>query len=70
MPVWTRRLLLLVVTVVLALFVYMLIKGDGPGSGEVLVEATPDNGLNSGDIPVIAIWAVAQLALVVLWFRD
>ena len=69
MNVWLRRGLVLAVTIVLAVFTYMLLKGDGPGSGEVLVEATEDNGLNSGDVPVIAAWAVAQVSLAVLWFR-
>lgn len=69
MPARVRRLLLLTVTAVLAMFVYMLLKGDGPGSGEVLLEATQDNGLNTGDIPVISAWAIAQLSLAVLWFR-
>ena len=47
----------------------LLLAGHGPWSGEVLVSVTRHHGLNVGDLPVLAIWAIGTTACALLWQR-
>ena len=61
------RLVAAVATATLLTFLGMtLIKGDGPGSGRTVVTVTEGIGLNSGDIPVVAVWLVGIVACALL----
>jgi hypothetical protein len=55
-----------VVGLVLTGFTVLLLTGHYREEGPVLVTVTADHGLHSGDLLVIAGWAVSIVALVVL----
>ncbi len=61
-----RWLCTLVVGVVVSGFAFLLLTGRYLNRGRVLFLVTPDHGLHSGDLLVIAGWAVAMLALLTL----
>ncbi|WP_134766791.1 hypothetical protein [Nocardioides sp. 1609] len=65
-----NRVLLGVVVLVLTVLSLMLVKGDGPGSGEMLLAVTRQNGVNSGDLPIIGLWLVGVGCCGALWRRD
>jgi hypothetical protein len=49
-------LLALVISVLTAL----LIAGHGPWAGPTLIAFNPYRGINAGDVPVLALWAVGM----------
>ncbi|WP_137293702.1 hypothetical protein [Nocardioides dongxiaopingii] len=61
------RVLLGVVVLVLTALSLLLVKGDGPGSGEMLLGITRQNGVNSGDLPIIGLWLVGVGCCGALW---
>ncbi|QCW51849.1 hypothetical protein FE634_18135 [Nocardioides dongxiaopingii] len=63
------RVLLGVVVLVLTALSLLLVKGDGPGSGEMLLGITRQNGVNSGDLPIIGLWLVGVGCCGALWRR-
>ncbi len=65
-----NRALLLVVMAVLSLLTFVLLKGDGPGSGDVLLTVTRDNGVNQNDVPIIGLWLVGMGCCVAVWWRS
>lgn len=56
----------LVVGVVLTGVTLLLLAAHYPEEGRVLVTVTPEHGVHIGDLFVVAGWAVAMLALLVL----
>jgi hypothetical protein len=47
-------------------FAFLLLTGRYINDGEVVVALTANHGLHAGDLFVIAGWAVAMLALLIL----
>ncbi|WP_340537237.1 hypothetical protein [Nocardioides sp. GXZ039] len=66
----TNRLLIVLVMVVLTLLSLILLKGDGPGSGEMLIAFTQENGVNSRDLPILGLWLTGMVACGVLLWRE
>ena len=64
-----RWLCAAVVGVVVTGFAFLLITGHYLEEGPVLVSVVEDHGLHSGDVFVIAGWAVSIVALLVLVTR-
>jgi hypothetical protein len=56
----------LVVGAVLTLFAFLLVTGRYINDGPTVVRIVEDHGLHVGDLFVIAGWAVAMTALVLL----
>ena len=63
MPV-LRWLSALVVAVILSAFAVLLVTGRYVNDGPVLVALGADRGIHTGDLFVVAGWAVALLAVV------
>jgi hypothetical protein len=63
------RLLIAVVACVLTGLTTALLAGHGPWAGATVVRFGHSRGLNSGDLPVLAGWAVSMLACGALWRR-
>ncbi|MGY2067590.1 hypothetical protein [Blastococcus sp. SYSU DS0619] len=61
-----RWLCALVAGAVVTGFALLLVTGEYRNEGRVLVTVTRGHGLHSGDLLVLAGWAVAVLALVAL----
>ena len=60
---------MLVVGAVLSGFALLLVNGRYPNDGPVVIRFGPAHGLHAGDLFVLAGWAVAMVALVVLTTR-
>lgn len=67
LPTRTRRLLVVVSAAVLTFMAVTLVKGDGPDSGTTMLAFSDAYGVNTGDLPVLAVWAAGAVACVVLW---
>ena len=65
-----RRELALVVAAAMTGLMVLLIAGHGPWSGTVIWVISPTHGLNSGDLPVLGLWAVGMVATAMLARRD
>ena len=63
-----RAVVLMLATVVTMLAV-LLLAGHGPWSGSTIVELSDKHGLNTGDLPVLALWAVGLACCAWLWRR-
>ena len=61
-----RWLYVLVIGSVVTLFGFLLLTGQYISDGPVLISLTSDHGLHVGDVFVVATWAVAMAALVLL----
>ncbi|WP_129338052.1 hypothetical protein [Cellulomonas endophytica] len=57
---WTARAL---VAAVLTALAGLLVLGHGPYAGRHVLAVTVSHGVNSGDLVVLALWAVGVLAL-------
>lgn len=64
-----RWLLVAVVAGVVTALTLLLLAGHGPWSGRIVWQATPDHGLNTGDVPVLVFWGVGMLACLLLLRR-
>lgn len=64
-----RWLVVLLLVGVLTALTLMLLAGHGPWSGRTLWQVTPNHGLNTGDVPVLAFWGVGMLACLLLLRR-
>jgi len=64
-----RALSALVVAGVLSGFAFLLLTGRYRNDGPVLVTLSANHGLHAGDLFVIAGWAVAMVAVLVLTVR-
>jgi hypothetical protein len=64
---WSLLIIQLVVLTALAL---LLVRGDGPGSGEVLITLRGSHGVNSGDVPIVVLWVVGAAAAVLAHRRS
>ncbi len=62
----TRWLCALMVGAIVSGFAFLLLTGRYINDGEVVVALTANHGLHAGDLFVIAGWAVAMLALLIL----
>ncbi|WP_182524750.1 hypothetical protein [Nocardioides dongkuii] len=65
-----RSLLVLGVMTALTSLMLLLIAGHGPWAGEPLWQVSDSHGINTGDIPVLVIWAAGMLAAGLLLRRD
>ena len=61
-----RRLCALVVGAILSGFAFLLVTGDYINEGPVLVDVMRGHGLHSGDMLVMAGWALAMVSLILL----
>ncbi len=57
-----RSLLVLGVMTALTSLMLLLIAGHGPWAGEPIWQVSDNHGINTGDIPVLVIWALGMLA--------
>jgi hypothetical protein len=61
-----RWLCALVVGAILSGFAFLLVTGDYINEGPVLVDVMRGHGLHSGDMLVMAGWALAMVSLILL----
>lgn len=64
-----NRILVAGLAGLLSFFALTLMYGDGPGSGEVVWAPAAEHGVNTGDVPIIVLWAVGLVACGVLFRR-
>ncbi|ANH38234.1 hypothetical protein I601_1803 [Nocardioides dokdonensis FR1436] len=64
-----RRLIAIAVYLVTSVLALLLIAGHGPWAGRVLFRVSESHGFNTGDVPVILLWAAAMACCAALW-RD
>jgi hypothetical protein len=64
-----RSLCALLVAGIVSGFAFLLLTGDYVNDGPVVVAVTESRGLHAGDLFIIAGWAVAMAALVLLTRR-
>ena len=64
-----RWLVVMLVAGVITALTLMLLAGHGPWSGRTVWQVTPNHGLNTGDVPVLAFWGVGMLACLLLLRR-
>jgi hypothetical protein len=57
-----RYVLVGVVMTVLSCLAAILLRGDGPGSGDVLLALGDSHGINHGDVAILALWAIGMAA--------
>jgi hypothetical protein len=55
-----------VTALVVTVFAFLLLTGQYPNDGRVVVEVSRDHGLHQGDLFVIGAWAVAMIGLLLL----
>lgn len=65
-----RRAVIVLVLAVLTGFALLLLAGHGPFAGPNVVAVSDDHGLNLGDLPVLAGWAVGACCCGWLWRRS
>lgn len=58
-----------VVILALSTMAVAMIWGDGPGSGNVLIELSSTHGINRNDVPVIMVWLVGVSGTALLWWQ-
>jgi hypothetical protein len=63
------RLCVLLLAVATTVFALLLVAGHSQFAGHVLISVSPDHGLDSGDVPVLALWLVCMACCAVLWGR-
>ncbi|WP_341927819.1 hypothetical protein [Nocardioides psychrotolerans] len=56
-----HRAVVIGVALVLSVLTVLLIAGHGPWAGRTIFEINNRHGLNSGDVPVLVLWAVGML---------
>lgn len=56
-----RRAVVVGVAVALTLLTVLLLAGHGPWAGRPLLTLSSDHGLNTGDVPVLVLWALGLL---------
>jgi len=61
-----RLVCALVVGAILSGFAFLLVTGDYINEGPVLVDVMRGHGLHSGDMLVMAGWALAMVSLILL----
>ncbi len=64
-----RRLIAIGFYLVSSILCVLLIAGHGPWSGQLLWEISLGHGLNTGDLPVLAVWGASLWMCWMLW-RD
>lgn len=57
-----RILLAVVAAAAMTMLMVLLVAGHGPWAGPPLWQLRPGHGINLGDLPVFASWAVGLLA--------
>jgi hypothetical protein len=65
-----RRVLIVLVLGVLSALTLLLVAGHGPWAGREIWRLDATHGLNSGDLPVLAMWAFGSLCCLVLLWRE
>ncbi|WP_134739922.1 hypothetical protein [Nocardioides sp. 503] len=56
----TDRAVVVLIALAVSGLTVLLIAGHGPWAGRTLIAFSPRHGLNSGDLPVLLLWAVAM----------
>lgn len=64
------RPVVLLLAVILTVLTGLLLAGHRPWSGDALVVITASHGLNTGDLPVVALWVVGLGCCAWLWTRS
>ena len=54
------RAIALLLALVISLLALLLLAGHGPWSGRTLIDFGGRHGLNTGDLPVLLLWAVGM----------
>ena len=54
---------------VLTVLTLLLLAGHGPWAGRTVIAFGPRHGLNSGDVPVLFLWAAGMGCCAYLLFR-
>lgn len=62
-----RRLVAVGVYLVVSVLAVLLIAGHGPWAGRVLFTVGGGHGVNSGDVPVVLLWACGLYLSWLLW---
>ncbi|KQP65671.1 hypothetical protein ASF47_07950 [Nocardioides sp. Leaf285] len=65
-----RRLLAVGFFLALTVLALLLLAGHGPWAGESFWAFDESHGLNTGDVPVLAIWGMGVVGCVLLWTHD
>ena len=65
-----NRILVVGLAGLISSFALTLMYGDGPGSGKVIWAPAAQHGVNTGDLPIIAAWALGLVVCVVLGWRQ
>lgn len=54
------RAIAILLALVISVLALLLLAGHGPWAGRTLIELGGRHGLNTGDIPVLLLWAVGM----------
>ena len=65
-----RSFLVLCLFGTLSALTLLLLAGHGPWAGHVLWALDPAHGLNTGDLPVLGLWAIGSLCCAALLRRE
>lgn len=65
-----RRLVAVGVYLVVSVLAVLLIAGHGPWAGRVLLDVGGGHGVNTGDVPVLLLWAGGLWMAWLLWRGD
>ncbi|GEP33620.1 hypothetical protein NSZ01_13880 [Nocardioides szechwanensis] len=63
------RAIAILLALVISLLALLLLAGHGPWSGRTLIDFGGRHGLNTGDLPVLLLWAVGMGGCSYLLFR-
>lgn len=63
------RLIAIVMAWITSVLTLLLIAGHGPWAGRALITLDSVHGLNTGDIPVLFLWAASMYCCWDLWGR-
>ena len=65
-----RFLMVVLLLGVLSALTLLLLAGHGPWSGDTIWRLDENHGLNSGDVPVLGMWAIGAALSLGLLRRD
>jgi hypothetical protein len=64
-----QRILAVGFFLTLSILALLLIAGHGPWAGETIWTLDDSHGLNTGDVPVLALWGFGMVSCGVLWWH-
>jgi hypothetical protein len=56
-----HRAVVVLLALILNVFVFLVLAGHSRWAGHVIVRLDANHGLNSGDVPVLILWAVGMV---------